>query len=80
MASWDSPDEGGETRQQRDMDDYIRGNERATSPTTGEEYVVPTSAWNADGPQGAGYYLATPAGGAELLNVETPATESAPSE
>lgn len=77
MSSWSSR-EASEDHSNRAFDDYIRGNDRATSPTTGEEYVVPTSAWNDTGPQGAGYYRETPGGGAELLNVEPPASESPP--
>jgi len=52
------------------------GMKPAHSPTTGEEYVVPTSAWNDTGPQGAGYYRETPGGGAELLNVEPHLTKA----
>ncbi|HEY8039875.1 MAG TPA: hypothetical protein VIF15_08790 [Polyangiaceae bacterium] len=70
MSSWDQP-ESGESRQDRDFDDYIRGQERVTN-AAGEEIVAPTSMWNDTGPQGAGYYQATPGGGVELLTPEAP--------
>jgi len=55
--------------------DAILDQERAVSPTTGEEYIVPTSAWNATGPQGAGYYRAVPGGSPELLETPPPPSE-----
>ena len=67
MSSWESVSD----KTNQNFDDALRGQDRATSPTTGTEYVVPQSAWNATGPQGAGYYRALPGnGGSELLNVQ----------
>ena len=50
--------------------DGMREQDRTVSPSTGEEYIVPNNAWNASGPQGAGYYRALPGGGEERLQVE----------
>ena len=69
MASWKAREEA-QDRTNLGFDDAIRGQDRAISPTTGEEYVCPNNMWNAEGPQGAGYYRQTPSGGTELLNVE----------
>lgn len=63
-AKWQNDD-----RHSQAWSDTMLGQERARSPSTGEEYVVPTNAWSETGPQGAGYYRATPGGGAERLEV-----------
>jgi hypothetical protein len=72
-----SPPASGMGSYQEDQDnlhtawsDATRGQDRAVSPSTGEEYVVPTNAWRTDGAQGAGYYRQVPGGGEERLNVE----------
>ncbi len=69
MASWKARQDA-QDRTNLGFDDAIRGQDRAISPTTGEEYVCPNNMWNSDGPKGAGYYRQTPSGGTELLNVE----------
>jgi hypothetical protein len=69
----DALDDDGLTpqeRQARGFDDFIRGQDRATSPSTGEEYTCPYNLWQANGPQGAGYYRSLPGGGSELLNLQ----------
>lgn len=71
MASWEAR-QAVQDRSARNFDDAIRGQDRAISPSTGEEYVVPQSAWNPSGPQGAGYYRAVPGGSAELLTTPSP--------
>lgn len=71
-SSWQSSWEARQASQDKNnqaFDDAILGQDRATSPSSGEQYVVPWSAWNPSGPQGAGYYRALPGGGTELLNV-----------
>lgn len=73
ISDWQH-DQDVKDRIAQNWSDAILDQERAVSPTTGEEYIVPTSAWNPSGPQGAGYYRATPGGGAELL--ETPPAPS----
>ena len=70
IAGW-AERSGAQDKANLGIDDAIRGQDRATSPSTGTEYVVPQNAWNATGPQGAGYYRALPGnGGVELLNVQ----------
>ena len=59
-------------RQSQRRSDYMLDQERTTSPSTGETYVVPTNAWNANGPDGPGYYRPTPGGGAERLEQQDP--------
>ena len=66
LGGWKSNSDARD-RLNQDFTDSILDQERAVSPTTGEEYIVPTSAWNATGPQGAGYYRAVPGGSPELL-------------
>jgi hypothetical protein len=68
MGSWEDR-EASQDRINQGFDDAILGQDHAVSPSTGETYTVPWSAWNATGPQGAGYYRAVPGGDAELLNV-----------
>lgn len=65
MASW-----ADQERHDQAFSDALLGQDRATSPTTGQSYVVPWNAWSPTGPQGAGYYRATPGGGSELLDVQ----------
>jgi hypothetical protein len=77
MASWKEKQDA-QDRINLGFDDAIRGQDRALSPTTGEEYVCPNSMWSTEGPQGPGYYRQTPSGGTELLNVEPNAGGSAP--
>jgi hypothetical protein len=69
MASWKARQDAQDKASQS-FSDAIRGQDRATSPTTGEEYVCPNSMWNTEGPQGPGYYRQTPSGDAELLSVQ----------
>jgi len=64
MSTW----EAARDTSNQNFDDALRGQDRAVSPSSGAEYVVPQSAWNPSGPQGAGYYRALPGnGGVELL-------------
>jgi len=65
MSSWQKR-EAAQDQANQGMDDYIRGQEWVKD-SSGTTFPAPTSAWNATGPQGAGYYKATPGGGAELL-------------
>jgi hypothetical protein len=65
MAKWADDD-----KRSQQWSDAMLDQERAVSPTTGETYVVPYNAWNESGPQGAGYYRATPGGGAERLQTD----------
>jgi len=65
-------DWAAQDRQSQQRSDAMLDQERATSPTTGETYVVPTNAWNPSGPDGPGYYRPTPGGGAERLEQQDP--------
>ena len=67
MGSWQ---EGNGDEPRDKVDDFIRSQDRAVSPTTGEQYVCPYNMWQSDGPQGAGYYRPLPSGGSELLNTQ----------
>jgi hypothetical protein len=69
MAGWEAR-EAEQDRSARGWDDAIRGQDRATSPSTGEQYVCPYNAWDAAGPSGPGYYRALPGGGEEQLTVQ----------
>jgi len=71
MAQWQEDRQKAQDKTQLGFDDMIRGQDRALSPTTGEEYVCPNNLWNSDGPQGPGYYRDLPGGGQEQLKVET---------
>ncbi len=73
MSDWQH-DQDVKDRIYQGWSDSILDQERAVSPTTGEEYIVPTSAWNSSGAQGAGYYREVPGGTPELL--ETPPAPS----
>jgi hypothetical protein len=72
MSGWQDR-EDRKDRANQDFDDYIRGNERVTN-SAGDTLIAPTSAWNSTGPQGAGYYEATP-NGPELLTPVPPQSE-----
>ena len=61
-------------KQSQDRSDAMLDQERTTSPSTGETYIVPTNAWNPSGPDGPGYYRPTPGGGSERLQAQDPAT------
>ena len=65
MGKWANDD-----RKSQEIGDTMLQQDRARSPTTGEDYVVPTSAWSETGPQGPGYYRAVPGGGTERLDVQ----------
>ncbi|MBV8757519.1 MAG: hypothetical protein JO257_09600, partial [Deltaproteobacteria bacterium] len=69
MSGWEAQ-QSAQDRAAQGYDDALLGQDRARSPSTGESYVVPNTAWNATGPQGAGYYRALPGGGAERLDVQ----------
>jgi hypothetical protein len=68
IGGWND-DQATKDRVQQGWSDSMLQQERTVSPTTGEQYTVPTNAWNDNGPQGAGYYRALPGGGSERLNV-----------
>ncbi|HEY1554387.1 MAG TPA: hypothetical protein VGF94_06100 [Kofleriaceae bacterium] len=68
IGGWDDG-QATHDRIQQGWSDSMLGQERTVSPSSGEEYVVPTNAWSETGPQGAGYYRAVPGGGAERLDV-----------
>ncbi len=67
LNDWARQDKESEQRS-----DAMLDQERAISPSTGETYVVPTNAWNPNGPDGAGYYRPTPGGGQERLEPKDP--------
>jgi hypothetical protein len=64
MGRWASQD-----RNNQGFDDAILGQDHART-ASGDTYVVPYNAWSDTGPQGAGYYVATPGGGSEKLEVQ----------
>ena len=67
MSEWGQKQQGQDKIDQG-WSDSMRGQDRVTSPSSGEKYVVPWNAWSETGPQGAGYYRQVPGGGVERMD------------